>query len=113
MSKTLTLTIGERVAALKLFDAFKGSITALATLLDDVKQFTVTEEEWTEANLVKTPQPNGDIQWKWDEEKVMKEVTLQDPTADYLKGELKRRSEANEITLADIALVSLDKKINA
>ncbi len=66
-AKTISLTIGERVAALKLFDAFKGSISTLSTLMDDVKQFPVTTEEWEKANLVKTPNGDGTEQWKWDD----------------------------------------------
>lgn len=110
-AQTVTLTIGERVAALKLFDAFKGSITTLATIIDDVKQFPITTEEWEQAELVKTPGEDGTEQWKWNEEKVNKEVTLQESSVTYLKDEIKRRSDAGEITLADIALVSLEKKL--
>lgn len=110
-AKTITLTIGERVAALKIFDAFKGSISTLATLLDDVKQFAVTAAEWEEAELVKTPNADGTEQWKWNEEKCLKEITIQDSSAKYLKDEINKKSDAGEITLADIALVSLEKKL--
>lgn len=115
-AKTISLTIGERVAALKLFDAFKGSISTLATLLDDVKQFTVSNEEWEKANLVKTPnknaqgEPDGTEQWKWDET-VENEITLQEGSYTYLKDEIKKKSDAGDITLADVALVSLEKKL--
>ena len=47
MSKTITLTIGERVAALKIFDAFKGGITELTAILDDVKKIVISET-WNE-----------------------------------------------------------------
>lgn len=113
MAKTINLTISERVGALKLFDAFKGSISTLATLLDDVKLFTVSEEEWAAANLVKTPNEDGSVQWKWDDTAEPKEIVIQDATAEYLISELTRRSEASEITLADIALVTLQAKLTA
>lgn len=111
MSKTIALTISERVAALKIFDAFKGSLSTLATLLDDVKQFNITEDEWTAANLVKTPNPDGSVNWKWDDTDAPKEITVDNATADYLAAEIKRKSEAGEATLADISLISLEKKL--
>ena len=109
--KTVNLTIGERIAALKLFDAFKGSLTTLATLLEDVKQFTITDEEWKEAGLVKTDKPDGTSTWNWTEGKVNKEITLQQPSIDYLKQSIKTKSDAGEITLADVALSTLDAKL--
>lgn len=113
-AKTITLTLGERLAALKIFDAFKGSMATMKSLLDDVKQLPITEEEWKEANLIKTPVkgPDGSDQetWKW-EEKVNKEVVLQGDTLDYLKAQIKAKSDAGDITLQDVALVSLDGKI--
>ena len=113
-AKTIDLTIGQRVATLKLFDAFKGSLETLATLLEDVKQFSVSEEEWATANLTKTPSEDGNtIQWKWDDDKVSKEIVLQKPTADFLEAEIMRKSAAGEITLADVALIEVNKKLNA
>lgn len=112
-AKTLSLTIGERVKALGILDGFKGSLATLATLLEDVKQFVVTDEEWTAADLVKTPTPDGKETWKWNESAPEKEVTIQAPTVDVLKADIKTKSDANELTIADVALVSLDKKLNA
>lgn len=110
-AKTINVTIGERMAALKLFDAFKGSLATLSTLLEDVKQFTVTEAEWKEANLIKTPSPNGETeQWKWDDT-IMKDVVLQPDTVKYLVEEIKKKSDAGEMTLADISLIALEKKL--
>ena len=121
--KTVNLTIGERVAALKLFDAFKGSISQLSTLLEDVKQFTVSDEEWETAGLVKTPtvdgqgNPDGRENWKWNEvdkdgKPLTKEITLQEASLKYLKDDIQRLSDANEITIADVALVGLQKKLS-
>lgn len=109
-AKTITLTIGERVAALKIFDAFSGTMATMKSLLDDVKQLPVTEEEWTKANLVKTPIAGGQEQWKWDET-VNKEVTLQGDTVDYLKTKIKEKSDGGQITMADVSLASLDEKL--
>lgn len=122
-AQTISVSVGERVAALKVFNSFKGgSIQIMKALLDDVKQLPVTDEEWKEANLVKTPTdeevaampPAGRAvvqqQWKWDET-VKKEITLQPETVDYLKAVVKEKSEAGLITFEDVALVSLDEKL--
>lgn len=113
-AKTIKMTLGERLASLKMFDAFKGSMATMKALLDDVKQLPISEEEWKDANLVKTPFVAADgsqqEQWKWDE-KVEKEVTFQPETVDYLKAQVKAKSDSGEISLADAPLVSLDDKL--
>lgn len=109
-AKTLNLTIGERIKALAILDSFKGSLATLAVLLEDVKDFAVSEEEWTAANLVKTPQADGTVTWKWDDVGA-KDVKAQKATVDFLLDEIKKKSDANEITLADVSLISLDKKL--
>jgi len=113
MSKTIEFSIGERIAALKLFDVFKGDFASTAVLLEDVKQFPVKDEELEAAGLVKTPNDNGTTTWKWDDTVGVKEITLQDATLNFFKDELKRKSDAGEITLADVALISINKKVNA
>ena len=109
--KTVNLTIGERLGALKLLDQFKGGMATLRVILDDVKQFPITEEEWKTANLVKTPQQDGTENWKWEEDKVMKDITLQPETAAYLTASIKAKSDANEISLQDVALSTLETKL--
>ncbi len=108
---TVNLTIKERVDALKLFNEFKGNLELMAVLLEDVKPFAVQEAEWTEAKLVKTPGADGSESWQWDDTVVLKDIELQSKTVEYLKGKIKAKSEAGEITIADVALASLDKKL--
>lgn len=110
-AKTINLTIGERIAALKIFDGFKGSLATLATLIEDVKQFTISPEEWEKAERKVETNPDGTENWKWEEDKVLKDVTMQEPTAQFLKDEIKKKSDAGEITLKDVALASLSKKL--
>ena len=110
--KKVILSIGERIAAIKIFDGFKGSLATLAVLLEDVKPVAVSEEDWKKAELKKTPTADGKSeQWNWKEEGQEKEVTLQKESVDYLLAEIKRKSDTGEVTLADIALISLEKKL--
>lgn len=127
-TKIVSLTLGERLAAIKIFDAFKGGLSTLSALIEDVKSFTITEDEWTKASLRKTPtdeeisrltldEKKEVVQsWKWEEKaadgsSLEKEITLQNASLNYLKEEIQKKSDAGEITLGDIALVSLQKKL--
>lgn len=111
MTKELTLTISERVACAKLFDEFKGNITTLAGLIDDIKTIAVTPEEWTAANLVKTPNGDGTEKWNWKDEGSDKKLTLSDGTCEYLKGKIKEKSDANQLGLQDQAVLALNNKL--
>lgn len=119
-TKTIELSISERVAASKIINDFKGNITQLSTLLDDIKKIAITEAEWEAAGLVKTPildkdsQPTGQDQWNWtDHEGAEKSIELDTDTVTYLTNDIKKRSDANEITIGDVALISLNKKLLA
>lgn len=120
--KKLELTIGERLAAIRIFDAFKGGLSTLSILLEDVKAFTITPEEWKAANLRKSPTDEDlaamdpearskvNQTWNWDDVG-SKEVTVQDPTLEYLVSAIKKKSDEGDVTLADVALITLDKKL--
>lgn len=115
-NKTLSLTISERVAAVSVLNTFKGGLDKLATILEDIKQLPITEEEWTKAERVITPTPNSkdptSTQWTWSDEKGGdKEVTLQEATSEYLNATIKERSEKGEFTLTDKAFITLSTKL--
>lgn len=124
MTKEVTLSIGERVAAIGLLNEGKFSNSGLAAVLGDIKQIAVIAEEWVGANLVKTPtdeavaamtaEEKATVQqtWNWtDTEAQAKTVTLEQETVDFLRGEVKRKGDANELRLTDSALLTLDTKL--
>jgi hypothetical protein len=111
MAKELSLTIAERLAAVKLFDEFKGGLSQMAMILDDVKGFVVTPEEWEKSNLVKKQNADGTESWNWTDEGSEKAVTLSQESLDYLTGKIKAKSDAGELTLADKSLISLENKL--
>lgn len=113
MSKELKLTIGERVEAAKLFEEIsKGTnLETLAMLLEEVKKVVVTAEDWEVAKLVKTPNADGTERWNWTDEGSEKEVSMQDKMVDLLKAKIKAKSDANEFSLADQAVISLNNKL--
>lgn len=112
MSKTIILTLGERLAALRICDAFKGSIIELTSIMDDVKKLAIKPEEWEVANRI--IEENGAQQtWKWDEEneKTFKEVSLDNATVSYIEKSIKEKSDKGEVTIGDVAFISLSKKL--
>lgn len=126
MTKSVTLTLGERVAAVGLLNIGKFNNSTLAVILDDIKKVAVTPEDWTAANLVKTPtdeeiaalpaeeKATARQSWKWDEnEKTEKTIELEQGTVDALTEMIKEKSDAKELTLADGAMVTLQKKLIA
>lgn len=110
--KAVTFNISDRVAALKLFDEFKGNISALAAVFDDVKGLAVTNEEWEAAKLVKTPAGEGNEAWSWEDKDTEKEFTISDEGVEYLRAKIKAKSDAGELGLADKGILTLKDKIN-
>src|SRR3990167_7063169 len=96
--KTFSLDISERLAALAILNSFKGALDKLAVVLEDIKQFGVTEEEWVKAERKIDPTPTKEdpqaTQWTWSNEKGgVKEINLQEATGDYLKQVIKDRND--------------------
>ena len=67
--KTINLTISERLYALRILNDFKGSLEKLSVVLEDIKQFTVKEDEWLKAEKKETKDDEAKtVQWTWDDD---------------------------------------------
>lgn len=112
MTKEITLSLGERLASIKILNEFKGELSVLAVILEDIKKINITEEEWTNADLKKEKNPDGTETWKWqDTEKQEKTITIDQTVADYIAKAIDEKSKAGNITVADVALITLQKKL--
>lgn len=118
MSKEISLTISERVALVKILNSFKGDLSVLAKLLDDMKKVAITPEEWEKAELKKTPilddkgNPTGQESWAWqDKEEFNKTVELDSETTLYVQNDIKDKESKKEITMSDVALITLKTKL--
>lgn len=114
--KTLQLNISERLSSLAILNGFKGNLDKLALVLEDIKGFSITEEEWEKAERKITPITEADgrenTQWNWDDSKGgLKDIEIHLETADYLRTAIKEKSEKGELTLQDKALISLQTKL--
>ena len=113
-TKTVSLNISERVAALGILNEFKGNLDKLAVVLNDIKFFTISDEEWEKAGrVVEQVDGTSGSQWRWSDEKGGdKEITLDMVVVDYLREVIKTKSDKGELSLQDKALLSLSGKIN-
>lgn len=109
--KTLQLNISERLFALKYLDDFKGSVSMLSKILDEVKKFGVTKEDWEKAE--KNELKNGDqIQWTWSDEKGgLKAIEVDEEILTYLKISIDKNEKEKGFGLADKAVVGLRTKL--
>lgn len=101
------------MAVIAILNNFKGSLEKLATILEDIKQFSPSESEWNTAERVISPaDAEGNISWKWDEEKGgEKDMEIHEITADYLRTTIKEKDDAGEFTMQDKAFISLKTKL--
>jgi hypothetical protein len=115
--KKISFTISERMRIIALINEFKGNLDTLSAIMDDVKKVKIDEEEWVKAerkDLVVKNEKGEDtsaIQWS-DDKGGEKELEFEKDTLTYLQGKIKEKDKAGEITLQDVVLISLNKKLN-
>lgn len=110
-TKTISLNVSERLSALSILNNFKGKLETLAAVLEDVKKFPVTDEEWIKADRQVTT--NGDdTRWTWDNEKGgLKEIEISSETADVILKDIELRDSKGEFTLQDKPYITLRDKL--
>lgn len=111
MSKTLSLNISERLAALSILNGYKGNLDTLAVILEDIRAFTISEEEWTKAER-KEIKDGENVQWNWDNEKGGdKEITIDSATAKFMLDDITKKDAAGEFTIQDKPYITLMSKL--
>lgn len=116
MTKKIKLNLSERIFAINILNQFKGDHETLAFILDDIKEFAITEEDWKkgERKIETTPNEKGEpmTTWLWNDEKGgEKEIAITDRVADYIMKKIGEKDKAGEFTLQDKAVISLSKKL--
>lgn len=112
----MKFNISERLRLITIINEFKGNLDTLASLMDDVKKIRIEEEEWTKAERVietlKNEKGEDVNQWKWNDEKGgEKEIELEKETIKYLREVIEKKDKAGELTLQDVILIELNKKL--
>lgn len=110
-AKTLSLNISERLASLAVLNSYKGNLDTLATVLEDIRKFVVTEEDWAKADKVETPTENG-TNWTWDNDKAgLKDIEVAAETAKFMLSDIERRDAAGEFGIQDKPYITLKEKL--
>lgn len=115
--KEFTFTIGERLAMIRLYNEFKGTMTEMVQLQEDVKNVVITDEEAAQAEMKTVPagkdKDGNDLsRTTWKDEGNDKVVSLSQESVDYLRAKIKAKNEAKEFTFGDKEIASLADKIN-
>lgn len=112
-TKTLSLNISERLSALAILNSFKGDLDKLSFILEDIKLFGISEEEWEAAGKTQTPVEGkeGTYQLQWDNEKGgLKDITVNLVTSDFIKSFIKEKSDKGELGIEDNWYLTLFEK---
>jgi len=110
---TLQLNISERINALSVLNSFKGNLDKLAIVLDDIKGFPVTDEEWALAERTTEPLADGNVQWRWNDEKGgLKSIEVDKVTVEYLKQVINEKNEKGDFGLSDKPFITLLEKLS-
>jgi hypothetical protein len=112
----LSLTISERIYALAILNQFKGNLETMVDIMEDIKGFRITNEEWEKSdkkvNTVMDGEGKPITSWTWDDEKGgLKEIEATKTTTDYLIGKIKESNDKGEFTLQDRAAITLNDKL--
>ena len=109
--KPIELNIGERILLIGVFNQVKGDIETLQSVLDDVKDVSLTEAEKTEINFREIKNEEGvTTSFAWDKSDP-KEVTLSEKTVIFVTKFIDDKSKAGELTVVDAPLLEIFKKL--
>lgn len=130
--KTIELNISERIFGLLLLNNFKGNLDVMSVILEDIKQFPISDEEWSKAEQLYTdnegveykskddfeaaqraiPEEKRGGAMKWnDEAGGLKAINIQKETGKYLIDTITEKSDKGELTLRDKAALTFKKKL--
>ena len=109
----IQLNISERLYAAELINQFKGDFSTLAFLLEDVKQFPITEKDWVKGERnITPPDEKGTSTWTWNDEKGgLKDIQVSEETKKYILNKIEEKNKNGELTLRDRAVITLKKKL--
>jgi len=112
----LFLTVSERIYALALLNQFKGNLETLIDVIEDVKGFRMTDEEWAKAdkqvNTVMGEDGKPITSWTWNDEKGgEKGIEITKATKDFLTEKIKEANDKGQFTFQDRAAITLSDKL--
>lgn len=104
----ITLKIKERLYLTGVLNSYKGSLSGLAYILEDIRKVNLTGEEKLYIGLREEPVGSGVI--KWDIENDI-EIELSQVTKEFVKEYIQKKDEEQTIEVGDEPLIHILKKI--
>jgi hypothetical protein len=87
----------------------------MVDVMEDIKGFRISDEEWEKAEKQVTTTMEGDkpiTSWVWDDAKGgLKDIEVTKTTKEYLTGKIKESNDKGEFTLNDRAAITLNEKL--
>lgn len=109
MNLEIEVGLAERIQLIGAFNSVKGDVETLRSVLEDLKEISITEEEKTESNFRETG--DGQVRsFAWDKD-IPKKVKLSQKTADFLMKHIEARSTEGSLALSDMPLLNVQEKI--
>lgn len=113
MSKKIEIGLAERVQLIGLFNNVKGDIETLQSVLEDVKEISILEDEKNEVGFKEVKNEKDEVvSYTWDKVKI-KEITLQEKSVAFVNKFMEEKSKNEELSVADAPLMEIYKKLNA
>ena len=111
MNKKLELNISERLAAISILNEFKGNLDTLSVILEDIRKFPVSDEDWTKAERKETKTEDRTT-LTWDNDKGgLKKIEIDALTSEYIIKDIEKRDAAGEFGLNDRSYITLKAKL--
>lgn len=111
MSKTIEIAIAERIQLIGVFNQVKGDVETLQSVLEDVKQVSLSDEEKATINFREVKDENGVVtSFAWDASP-QKAITLSEKTVAFVLKFVDEKSKSEELTIADAPLLEINRKL--
>jgi hypothetical protein len=108
----MLIKTNERLIINGILNLFKGSLSDLSMVLEDLKKLKFTKEEIENLKIEEVKDEAGNIAIKWDEEKATEmEIELSEASLAFIKKFIDEKSEKGELTLLDKEFIDVRAKV--
>ena len=109
----IQFTLEERFAVERILNSFKGSISLLALVLEDIKKISLSKEEVKKIEGKYVPRDGGVMfEYKLSRSHLLtKDIDLHEDVAGFIIKSIEDKSIKNEITIRDKELINIKEKL--
>lgn len=109
----IKFTLEERFALEKILNSFKGSISLLALVLEDIKKISLTKEDLKNIEGKYVPRDGGVMfEYKLSKSHLgEKDIDLHEDVAGFIIKSIEEKSTKGELTIHDKELINIKEKL--